>query len=62
MYVVRSSILTPNFDKKKKKTPEEGRRTHRSKRCEYKNKDEDNRPKILNDKNHQASSKKNSDN
>ena len=39
-------------------TPEEDRRTHRPKRCEYNNKDEDNRSKTLNNKNHQASSEK----
>ena len=39
-------------------TPEEGRRTYRPKRCGNINKDEDNSPKILNDKNHQASSQK----
>ena len=31
-------------------TPEEGRRTYRPKRCGNNNKDEDNRPKTLNDK------------
>ena len=39
-------------------TPEEGQRTQGSKCCEYNNKDEDNSPKTLNDKNHQASSRK----
>ena len=39
-------------------TPEEGWRIYRPKRCEYDNKDEDNSPKTLNDKNHQASSQK----
>ena len=34
----------------RQETPEEGRRTHRPKRCEYNNKDEDNSPKTLNDK------------
>ena len=38
-------------------TPEEGWRTYLVKR-EYNTKYEDNRPKTLNDKNHQASSKK----
>ena len=28
--------------------------TYRPKRCEYNNKDEDNNPKTLNDKNHQS--------
>ena len=32
-------------------TSEEGRRTHRLDRCEYNNKDEDKRPKTINDKN-----------
>ena len=32
-------------------TPEEGRRIYRLKRCRNNNKDEDNSPKILNDKN-----------
>ena len=38
-------------------TPEEGQRKYQPK-CEYSNKDEDNNPKTLNDKNHQASSQK----
>ena len=38
--------------------PEEGRRTYRPKRCGNNNKDEDNSPKNLNDKNQQASSQK----
>ena len=41
-----------------RQTPEEGRRTYRPKRCGNNNKDEVNSPKTLNDKNHQASSKK----
>ena len=39
-------------------TPEEGRRTYWLKCCGNNNKDEDNSPKTLNDKNHQASSQK----
>ena len=39
-------------------TPEEGRRPYRPKRCGNNNKDEDNSPKSLNDKNQQASSQK----
>ena len=39
-------------------TPEEGRGTYRPKRCRNNNKDEDNRPKALNNKNHQALSQK----
>ena len=39
-----------------RQTPEEGRMTYTPKRCGNNNKDEDNSP--LNDKNHQASSKK----
>ena len=39
-------------------TPEEGRRIYRPKLCGNNNKDEDNSPKTLNDKNHQASSQK----
>ena len=39
-------------------TPEEGRWTYRPKRCGKNSKDEDNSPKTLNDKNHQASSNK----
>ena len=39
-------------------TPEKGRRTYRLKHCGNNNKDEDNSPKILNDKNQQASSQK----
>ena len=37
-------------------TPEEGWKTYHLKHCEYNNEDEDNSPKTLNDKNHQASS------
>ena len=33
-------------------TPEEGRRTYQPKCCGNNNKDEDNSPKTLNDKNH----------
>ena len=39
-------------------TPEETRRTYRPKYCDNNNKDEDNGPKTINDKNHQASSQK----
>ena len=38
--------------------PEEGWRTYRLKRCKCNNKDEDNSPKRVNDKNYEASSKK----
>ena len=38
--------------------PEEGRKTYRPKRCENNNKDKDNSPKTLNDKNPQTSSQK----
>ena len=48
--VVRSSRV--------QQTLEEGRRTYRPKRCGNDNKDEDNSPKTLNDKNQQASSQK----
>ena len=41
-----------------RQTPEEGRRTYRPKRFGNNNKHQDNSPKILNDKNHQASSQK----
>ena len=41
-----------------RQTPEEGRRTYRPKRCGNNNKDEDNSPKNLNDKNQQALSQK----
>ena len=41
-----------------RQTPEEGRRTYRPKRCGNNNKDEDNRPKNLIDKNQQASTQK----
>ena len=41
-----------------RQTPEEGRRTYRPKRYGNNNKDEDNSPKTLNDKSHQASSQK----
>ena len=39
-----------------RQTPEEGRRTYRPKRCGNNNKDEDNSPKTLNDKNKYFSS------
>ena len=39
-------------------TLEEARKTYRPKHCGNNNKDEDNSPKTLNDKNHQASSQK----
>ncbi len=41
-----------------RQTPEEGRRAYRPKHCGNNNKDEDNSPKTLNDKSHQASSQK----
>ena len=41
-----------------RQTPEEGWGTYRAKLCGNNNKDEDNSPKTLNDKNHQASSQK----
>ena len=41
-----------------RQTPEEGRWTYRPKHCGNNNKDEDNSPETLNDKNHQVSSKK----
>ena len=41
-----------------RQTPEEGRRTYRPKRCGNNNKNEDNSPKTLKDKNHPASSLK----
>ena len=41
-----------------RQTPEEGRRTYRPRHCGNNNKDEDNCPKTLDDKNHQASSQK----
>ena len=37
-------------------TPDEGRRMHWLKRCKYNDKDEDNSPNTLDDKNYQASS------
>ena len=45
----RSSKFREGF--RVRQTPEEGRRTYRPKRCWNNNKDEDNSPKILNDKN-----------
>ena len=41
-----------------RQTPEEGRRTYRPKCCGNNNKDEDNSPKNLHDKNQQASFQK----
>ena len=52
--VVQSSVKVPEFDK----TPEEGWRTYRPKRCGNNNKDYDNSPKNLYNKNQQASSQK----
>ena len=43
-------------DSRVRQTTEEGRRIYRPKRCGSSNKDEDNSPKSLNDKNQQASS------
>ena len=37
-----------------RKTPEEGRRTYRPKSCGNNNKDKDNSPKTLKNKNHQV--------
>ena len=48
--VVQSSMNGPEFN--------EGWRTYRPKRCGNNNKDEDNSPKTLDDKDHQASSQK----
>ena len=45
-------------DSRVQQTPEEGRRTYRLKCCGNSNKDEDNSPKTLNDKNHQGLSQK----
>ena len=42
----------------RQETREDGRRTYRPKCCEYNYQDEDNNPKTLNDKNHQASLQK----
>ena len=39
-----------------RQTPEEGQRTYRPKHCGNNNKDEDNSPKTLNDKNNNESS------
>ena len=41
-----------------RETPEEGGRTYQPKHCGNNNKDEDNSPETLKDKNHQASSQK----
>ena len=46
------------FNKRRSSKFHEGRRTYRPKHCGNNNKDEDNSPKTLNDKNHQASSQK----
>ena len=45
----RSSKFREGF--RVRQTPKEGRRTYRPKRCGNNNKDEDNSPKTLNDKN-----------
>ena len=42
----------------RQETPEEDQMIYRPKRYEYNNKEEENCPKNLNDKNHQASSQK----
>ena len=44
--------LGPCEGSRVRQTPEEGRRTYQLKRCGNNNKDEDNSPKTLNDKNH----------
>ena len=49
--VILSSVKVPRV----RQTPEKGRRTYRPKRCGN-NKDDDNSPKTLNEKNDQASS------
>ena len=67
--LVRSSVKVSEFDMKAsefvktvlefdKKSPEEGRSAHQSKRCVYNNKDDQNILNTLNDINHQSSSKK----
>ena len=50
--------MCPTEGSRVRQTPEVGRRTYRPKRWVNNNKDEDNSPKTLNDKNHQASSQK----
>ena len=52
----RSSKFHDGF--RVRQTLEEGWMTYRPKRCGNNNKNEDNSPKTLNDKNHQASSQK----
>ena len=52
----RSSKFREGF--RVRQTPEKSRRTYRPKFCGNNNKDEDNSPKTLNDKNHQALSQK----
>ena len=52
----RSSIFREGS--RVRQTPKEDRKTYRPKRCGNNNKDEDNSPKTLNDKNHQVSSQK----
>ena len=61
--VVRSSVKVPEFDKHLKKAGGHiGRNvveiTIKMKTIDRNNKDEDNRPKTLNDKNYEASSQK----
>ena len=50
--------MCPAEGSRVRRTPEQGRRKYRLKLCGNNNKDEDNSPKTLNDKNHQASSQK----
>ena len=45
-------------DSRVQQTPEDGQKTYWLKRCGNNNEDEDNSPKTLNDKNHQALSQK----
>ena len=52
----RSSKFREGF--RVRQTSEEGRRTYQPKRCGNNNKDEDNSPKTLNNKNRQALSQK----
>ena len=53
----KGRILKFRVGSRVRQTPEEGRRTYRPKRCGISNKDEDNSPKTLNDKNYGTLSK-----
>ena len=51
---IKGHRLKFRVDSRVRQTPKEGQRTYQPKHCGYNNKDEDNSPKTLNDKNSQC--------